>query len=60
MESYFEKDSRSNKEFVSNKIEDPLTYNRSLIIWARVKKDEGTITHANSSNMGLKYKSEAI
>ena len=47
-------------ESVSNKIEDPLTYNGSLITWARVKKDEGTITHANSSNMGLKYKSESI
>ena len=60
MESYSEKDSICKKESVSNKIEDPLTYNVSLIIWARVKKDEGTITHANSSNMGLKYKSESI
>ena len=41
-------------------IEYPLTYNGSPITWARVKKDEGTITYANSSNMGLKYKSESI
>ena len=44
----------------TTRIKDRLTYNGSLITWARVKKDEGTITHANSSNMGLKYKTESI
>ena len=46
-------------ESVSNKIEVPLTYN-GTITWALVKKDEGSITYANSSNMGLKYKSISI
>ena len=42
------------------RIKDPMTYNGSLITWARVKKDERIITHSNSSNMGLKYKSISI